>query len=597
MGVRLYSEEEYREAAKIWKENNPDILMIPQSAFITISNGKEVPIGNRMAIMRSKLKDNLDYLNDEEKEFWSNYGLFKEAKKLEVYTEDEYREAARIWKINNINLDKIPTSAVVLISSGRSIPVGNRMDTMRRKIFKDQDSLDDEVIEFWMEYGLFKEERSYDLFTEEEYREAARIWRMDNPEKNMIQSRSVITISSGKEVPLGNRFSTMRKKLKNNPDYLDEDGKKFWSNYGVFHNPNIKYTGSNKHSETIDRYTGRFGNKEKALKAVNMMRKIKDRRNAKKRDYKVDSVLEEFDINIDTLNSFLGKNLGVKKTNSNTLMYKGISLKQYCLENGYNYGVIYRAIKLHKVCSSDDLESLINRILVNYNNFGQNQPGTWIYEKYGVLISHILTRIGIDSKSIFINMTNNCLSLEEAIRHEIFRKNRKEKKNNWLEELYEYIIDELNANKDEEQIKTDILDMFLILKEEFLLDEGELKILSKSFYDYVDVIKKYQFYDVGLETDLNTKLKKIELYNLDADLIEESFFVPLEFDEKVLIGRSSELYKRRQLLRQYCIDWNYFTKSEKIAAVKKHKLTEEELYYIYKTRFEIDTVIKERLKK
>ena len=43
------------------------------------------------------------------------------------------------------------------------------------------------------------------------------------------------------------------------------------------------------------------------------------------------------------------------------------------------------------------------------------------------------------------------------------------------------------------------------------------------------------------------------------------------FDKKVLIGKKSKLYKRRQLMRSYIIDWNEYTQEEQELIVKNIK--------------------------
>ena len=104
-----YTEEEYREAARIWKSKNPEVKRISSKLVVEISNGKIVPLGTRINTMRS----NLEKLDDNQKEFWKDYGIFDEKKS---YTEEEYREAAIIWKSKNPTKEKIPRNEVIEIS-------------------------------------------------------------------------------------------------------------------------------------------------------------------------------------------------------------------------------------------------------------------------------------------------------------------------------------------------------------------------------------------------------------------------------------------------------------------------------------------------
>lgn len=573
-----YTEEEYQEAARLWRQENPEAEMISARAVITISSGKKVPIGFRLHNMRQHLE------RVENKSFWKEYGLFAENQAMkDKYTEEEYQEAARLWRRENPEIELIPTKAVVTISNGKKVAIGVRMQNMRKAKEKVKNP------EFWKEYGLFKEARlTKGKFTEEEYQEAARLWRKENPEAEIIPKKAVVTISNGKEVTIGTRMNNMRthpEKVKN-PE--------FWKEYGLF----VKKSQGEKeasHVSTREKYTKLFhGDKEKAERVVAILKNIREMRKAKKKeDWTIDNLLEEFDINIEKLMNDLTKTRTEGKAASNkVLTYHGKTLRQFCIENAYNYEVVSRAIKLHQFCENDTLEQLIHRALLTYQKQGQRQPATWIYEKYGTLIKHILLYLKLDADRILYNMNKYMITLEEAIRHEVFKRNREKQENEWLEELYEYLIEEIATGKKEEQTTTDIADMFWILAEEYHLTKEEMTILWNAFADYVKTIKNYCIVEVGLETDPEAKVEKIKDYNLEIEDIEESFFIPLEFDQKVLIGRKSELYQRRQLLRQYIIDWDYYTEEEKEYIKLQNHFNEEEMKKIEDTRKEINAVIK-----
>ena len=64
--------------------------------------------------------------------------------------------------------------------------------------------------------------------------------------------------------------------------------------------------------------------------------------------------------------------------------------------------------------------------------------------------------------------------------------------------------------------------------------------------------------------------------------------MPLHFDQKVLIGRDSELYKRRVLLKNLTVNWNNLSPEEQLERRKHYSLTGEELNYITETRKTID---------
>jgi len=48
----MSTEEEYREAYLLWKEENPAKRNIPLSTIITLSSGKEVSLGKRIENMK-----------------------------------------------------------------------------------------------------------------------------------------------------------------------------------------------------------------------------------------------------------------------------------------------------------------------------------------------------------------------------------------------------------------------------------------------------------------------------------------------------------------------------------------------------------------
>ena len=64
--------------------------------------------------------------------------------------------------------------------------------------------------------------------------------------------------------------------------------------------------------------------------------------------------------------------------------------------------------------------------------------------------------------------------------------------------------------------------------------------------------------------------------------------MPLKFDRKALIGRDSEVYKRRVILKNITVSWSYMSEEEKQAKISHYQLTDEELSFVTTTRKEID---------
>lgn len=209
------SEEEYKEAASIWRQQNKEALRIPAKTKITISNGKEVPLGPHFQYLRN----HADSLSSQEKDFWSSYGLLLEKNKCVRCTEEEYREAARIWRRENPEVKRIPSSTEITISSGKTIPIGARLCDLRYL----ESTLTPQQKEFWTSYGLYAPKPG-EGFQEKEYKEAALLWRKNHPNCQKVNVRERVELDSGKQVPLG--FHIKNFELGILP--LSEEEKKFW---------------------------------------------------------------------------------------------------------------------------------------------------------------------------------------------------------------------------------------------------------------------------------------------------------------------------------------------------------------------------------
>lgn len=344
------------------------------------------------------------------------------------------------------------------------------------------------------------------------------------------------------------------------------------------------------------KYNKRFsGDVEKALKFA-LLQKEKRKDSKKATEHSLETVLEIFDVDFVTLTTHLNrKDLKTSPHQEKTLYYQGMTLREFCLQNGYNYDVIVKAVKLKSsnLCD-EDIESLINRCIIEYNIRGQQQPSTWIYSKYGneILVKHMILFLGFDSGSILHNMSNNAISIEEAISIECFRQQAKDTYG-YLEEIYNDFISQYNRiNTNETLTETTAIEAIINYAEELIseyhLTSEEYQVLTKAFSQYTTAIHKYHLLDIGFEKNIELRTQKIISYKLDEDDIEEAFFIPLQFDEKVLIGRDSQMYKRRAILKNLTVGWLELTEKEQNAQVEYHKLTEEELTYITKTRRSID---------
>lgn len=358
----------------------------------------------------------------------------------------------------------------------------------------------------------------------------------------------------------------------------------------------------------LRRYIERFnGDIEKAIKICKASAKYKKsvRKAAKGTPPSLLTVAQEFDVDIDTLNSLLNKpQLRVRQPNI-TLMYdENTNLRQYCIDNGLNYTVIQKAVKLGmKGLCDEDLQSLINRCIIEYKTSGQQRPATWIYSKYGneVLVSHLLTYLKLDADAILSDMTKNCVSLDQAIENNCFQRASKQKYD-YLEFIYRDVIKAYKSASSKGTIdKEELYELAeLALEEkqkEYNLTEEETSFISGCFEHYTTAIEQYRLFDVGFEKDEDKKIQKILDYHLDEDEIEEAFFIPLKFDQKALIGRDSELYKRRVLLKNIIVSWSYTSTEEQQEKISRYNLTPEEIKYVIETRHKIDDTKQKVLQK
>ena len=351
----------------------------------------------------------------------------------------------------------------------------------------------------------------------------------------------------------------------------------------------------------LRKYVEKFhGNIEKAIKICSDSRKYRKRHpnNGNKQSPSLNVVAEEFNINTEQLIALINRPALKVMNRTSTLMYdKNTSLRQYCIENGLNYNVIYKAVKLRmsNLCD-EDLPELINRCICEYKVSGQNKPSTWVYSKYGneLLVSHFLTYLNLDAEAILRDMSKNCIPIEKAMENNSFRRSS-QGEFEYLEFIYNkaigfynYTTNSTDHSKDE--IADLALDNLKSLQEEYQLTKRECNVWETSVNRYINAIEQYRLFDVAFEKDEEKRIEKIISHKLDEDDIEEAFFLPLKFDQNILLGRNSELYNRRMLLKNMIVSWNYISKEKQQENISKFSLNREELSYINQTRKEIDTI-------
>ena len=579
---QVYTEEQIKEALKIYKRKHEDSNYIPQKAIVILENGTKVNVGIWGASVKS---GNTQISPELEKLTLSLYPKQFE-NNSKVYTEEQIKEALEIYKREHEDSDRIPIKAVVILKDGTKMNIGTWGSRMKQGSVKVSPELEKLTLSLYPKQF----EKNRQVYTEEQIKEALEIHKREHEDSDRIPIKAVVILKDGTKVNIGIWGRNMKTGKTPISSELRELVLKLYPNQFKV----IKKSKTGKAStSTLEKYKNIFdGDEEKANRVVECLKDLREKRQSrKKQEWNMDNLLQEFDVNVKQLNSYLNRTKSEeRKAPSEPLKYHGETLRSYCIERGYNYDVIARAVRLHEFCPHDTLEQLINRVVTTYHQEGQQAPSTWIYEKYGNLVKHELTYLHLDSNAILRNMSQNVISLEEAIRHDVFLKERKERTNDWLEEPYNYLVEEIDSEKGKEETEQDLIIRFYSLVKEYHLEQSEYQILWNSISRYINTMREYQKLDVGLTTKEEEKIEKIKKYRMEEQDIEESFFIPLSFDKGVLVGRQSELYKRRDELKKHIMGWDNYTEEEKEAL--KSKFNPEELHYINKTRKDINKAIR-----
>lgn len=378
--------------------------------------------------------------------------------------------------------------------------------------------------------------------------------------------------------------------------YWDYDETKKQIAHELNHNPEYQ-EGYELAKKTVNELTNLInslgGNEERANLIYTSLNNLREKRKSQKRkDPSIDDLLTELDIDIHRLNLFLQKSSSSPKRRTR-LEYKGESLKEYCIKNGYNYKVIYRLLKMHKMLPEKNFDELVELVIDNYRHNGQNKPTLWIYEKYGVLLKHILLLINIDSGGVLYNMRKYCVSLEEAMRHEIFKRNIPSKKYNWLEELFNYLIEEMDANKTQEELTTNIANKFYELSKSYALTEEEISILYALLEKYISSIRKYLSCSFVLEKDPVIRLKKARDFNLSAEEIEEAYFLSLRIQNKIILNEDHPYVQHLSVLKKYYLVWEMLTEEQQEYLKKAENISEKDIILMENLKNTITNIIRE----
>ncbi len=282
----------------------------------------------------------------------------------------------------------------------------------------------------------------------------------------------------------------------------------------------------------------------------------------------------------------LAREVAFKLTKEETFMFDTV-LKKSNIEkeqlSKYGYTTIFMIYKLSKIFKNKSFMEL----LCMANDYIVFNKITWIYNRYGNNIIDILTFLNLDSKSIINNMKENIVTLKTAILKEVFRENISLNVT-WLYEIYYSLIKNVNFYDNEEKL----INTFITITSKYELTKEEKDSLKTAFMDYIKVIKEYYIVKVALIEDFDLKCRRIKKYHLTTEEIMDSYYITMYFIEQKLIDNNESIYERRQLMRQYLIDYDEYSLEEKEELINSKILTTDELSHIDKINTEIKNMVK-----
>lgn len=247
-----------------------------------------------------------------------------------------------------------------------------------------------------------------------------------------------------------------------------------------------------------------------------------------------------------------------------TILSNGQTLLEYCVENGLNYAFIYRAINTYG--------KTIEEAVQEYRENGSNMPSNWIFEKYGLLLRHLMTSNSIDIQRVVDYMRKEQISMSEAIEKYIIRRNSKDGKldADWMQEVYGVLTDGNMSDEYEEFKKT------------FYIDEKEEECITKSQREIQDLERKLLLFEIAEAIRENVFSAEevpelLQIYEVQPDEIETIFLdLYSKFEKGIVLGEEQSEMKRRNLLNGITKKWYYLGQEERESVLSDNGVTDEE---------------------
>lgn len=329
---------------------------------------------------------------------------------------------------------------------------------------------------------------------------------------------------------------------------------------------------------TLTRYLQKYGNIDKAVFMAKIQRqksrqvKIKDG-NVNLYDLSIILGMKYSEL-INSLNSGMSieeikaqnqkSNKRIKLKQEYNILSNGQTLLEYCVRNGLNYAFIYRSINTY----GKTLEEAVQE----YRENGSSMPSNWIFEKYGLLLRHLMTSSSVDIQRVVDYMRKEQISMDEAIEKYVIRRNAKDKKldADWMQEVYGVLTD-VNMSDEYEEFK-----------KIFYIDEAEEECITKSQTEIQDLERKLLLFEIAEAIEKNIFSAEevpelLQIYEVQPNEIETIFLdLYSKFQNGIMLGEEQPQMKRRNLLNGITRKWYYLGQEERESVLTDNGVTDEE---------------------
>ena len=188
---------------------------------------------------------------------------------------------------------------------------------------------------------------------------------------------------------------------------------------------------------------------------------------------------------------------------------------------------------------------------------GQEIPSSWIYEKYGILLKHLLLNNNINSQRVVSYMRKENISLNDALEEYVLRKNSKEANvdYDWMHELYSVLTDE------------NMKDEYDAFKNTFYVTDQEEECIIKSYDEIENLQRKLLLYEIAEAFKANVfeeteKEELLKIYEVTEDEVETIFLDFYNyFENKIKLTEKEQ--RRKEEISDIAKKWYYLSGDER----------------------------------